>query len=136
MANDDAGSVGPGMTVRIVCGLQTSTSNRTLSPSAAISSTMRPRDGIGVQSARQLACTSEIEHAYILLSTQRRCGRSSGCASRCSSRVNATCEAWQRDILSRFGVKLGNTMKEMHMSILKARNNLTHQSIEGLAQDG
>ncbi|KAI0055925.1 cytoplasmic dynein heavy chain 1 [Artomyces pyxidatus] len=48
------------------------------------------------------------------------------------SRVNAKYDAWQRDILSRFGVKLGNAMKEMHASILKARNDLEHHSIEGL----
>ncbi|KAH9983281.1 cytoplasmic dynein heavy chain 1 [Russula compacta] len=48
------------------------------------------------------------------------------------ARVNAKYDAWQRDILSRFGVKLGNAMKEMHASILKARNDLEHQSIEGL----
>ncbi|KAF5382234.1 hypothetical protein D9757_008925 [Collybiopsis confluens] len=48
------------------------------------------------------------------------------------ARVNAKYDAWQRDILTRFGVKLGNKMKEMHASILKARNDLEHQSIEGL----
>ena len=48
------------------------------------------------------------------------------------ARVNAKYDAWQRDILSRFGVKLGNAMKEMHATILKARNDLEHQSIEGL----
>ncbi|KAH7884160.1 dynein heavy chain, N-terminal region 1-domain-containing protein [Phlebopus sp. FC_14] len=48
------------------------------------------------------------------------------------ARVNAKYDAWQRDILSRFGVKLGNAMKEMHASILKARNELEHHSIEGL----
>ena len=48
------------------------------------------------------------------------------------SRVNAKYDAWQRDILSRFGVKLGNAMKEMHASITKARHELEHQSIEGL----
>jgi len=37
------------------------------------------------------------------------------------ARVNAKYNSWQRDILSRFGVKLGNVMKEMHASILKAR---------------
>ena len=30
------------------------------------------------------------------------------------------------------GVKLGNAMKEMHASILKARNDLKRHSIEGL----
>ncbi|KAK7047179.1 dynein heavy chain [Paramarasmius palmivorus] len=48
------------------------------------------------------------------------------------ARVNAKYDAWQRDILSRFGVKLGNAMKEMHASILKARNDLEHHSIEGI----
>ncbi|KAH9920337.1 cytoplasmic dynein heavy chain 1 [Fomitopsis serialis] len=48
------------------------------------------------------------------------------------ARVNAKYDAWQRDILSRFGVKLGNAMKDMHATILKARNDLEHQSIEGL----
>ncbi|KIJ32093.1 hypothetical protein M422DRAFT_185053 [Sphaerobolus stellatus SS14] len=48
------------------------------------------------------------------------------------SRVNAKYDAWQRDILSRFGVKLGNAMKDVHALITKARNELEHQSIEGL----
>jgi hypothetical protein len=52
------------------------------------------------------------------------------------ARVNAKYDAWQRDILSRFGVKLGNVMKEMHASILKARNDLEHHSIEGIVGGG
>ncbi|PBK84870.1 cytoplasmic dynein heavy chain 1 [Armillaria gallica] len=52
------------------------------------------------------------------------------------ARVNAKYDSWQKDILSRFGVKLGNAMKEMHASILKARNDLEHQSIEGLVGGG
>ncbi|KAF8588444.1 dynein heavy chain protein 2 [Ramaria rubella] len=52
------------------------------------------------------------------------------------ARVNAKYDSWQRDILSRFGVKLGNAMKEMHASILKARNELEHHSIEGLVAGG
>jgi len=52
------------------------------------------------------------------------------------ARVNAKYDAWQRDILSRFGVKLGNAMKEMHAAILKARNDLEHHSIEGLVGGG
>ncbi|KAH9964086.1 dynein heavy chain, N-terminal region 1-domain-containing protein [Lactifluus volemus] len=52
------------------------------------------------------------------------------------ARVNAKYDAWQRDILSRFGIKLGNVMKELHASILKARNDLEHQSIEGLVGGG
>jgi hypothetical protein len=48
------------------------------------------------------------------------------------AQVNAMYDAWQRDVLSRFGVNLGNAMKEMHASIIKARNGLEHRSIEGL----
>lgn len=48
------------------------------------------------------------------------------------ARVNAKYDTWQRDILSRFGVKLGNAMKEMHAQILKARNELEQHSIDGL----
>lgn len=52
------------------------------------------------------------------------------------TRVNAKYDSWQRDILSRFGVKLGNSMKEMHASILKARHDLESHSIEGLVSGG
>lgn len=48
------------------------------------------------------------------------------------ARVNAKYDAWQREILSRFGVKLGTEIKEMHAAILKARNELEHHSIEGI----
>lgn len=48
------------------------------------------------------------------------------------SRVNAKYDTWQKDILGRFGAKLGNAMKELHSSILKARHDLEHHSIEGL----
>jgi hypothetical protein len=49
------------------------------------------------------------------------------------ARVNAKYDSWQKDILGRFGLKLGNVMKEVHASILKARNELEHHSIEGLS---
>jgi hypothetical protein len=46
------------------------------------------------------------------------------------AQVKAKNDSWQRDILSRFGTpKLGNAMKEMHASILKARNELEHHSL-------
>ena len=45
------------------------------------------------------------------------------------ARVNAKYDSWQQDILSRFGVKLGNAMKKMHASILKARNELEHHPL-------
>jgi hypothetical protein len=49
------------------------------------------------------------------------------------ARVNGKYDSWQKDILSRFGVKLGNVMREMHASILKARNDLwieIHRQLE------
>ncbi|KAG8937242.1 hypothetical protein FRC03_010096 [Tulasnella sp. 419] len=52
------------------------------------------------------------------------------------ARVNAKYDSWQRDILSRFGVKLGNAMKDMHAQILKARHDLETHSIEGLVGAG
>ncbi|KAJ7572466.1 dynein heavy chain, N-terminal region 1-domain-containing protein [Mycena floridula] len=48
------------------------------------------------------------------------------------SRVYAKYDAWQRDILGRFGGILGAVMKEMHANILKARNGLEEKTIEGL----
>ena len=45
------------------------------------------------------------------------------------SRVNAKYDAWQRDILQRFGVKLANEMKEMHAAITKARHDMEQQSM-------
>ncbi|KAF9042285.1 cytoplasmic dynein heavy chain 1 [Panaeolus papilionaceus] len=52
------------------------------------------------------------------------------------SRVNAKYDAWQREILVKFGGKLGNAMKEMHAAILKARHDLESHSIEGLVGGG
>ena len=48
------------------------------------------------------------------------------------ARVNAKYDSWQKDILSKFGVKLSNTMKELHANILKARNDLEHHTIDGV----
>jgi len=47
------------------------------------------------------------------------------------SKVNAKYDTWQRDILGRFGVKLGYAMKETHATIMKGRKDLEQQSIEG-----
>ncbi|KAE8214295.1 hypothetical protein CF327_g2298 [Tilletia walkeri] len=47
------------------------------------------------------------------------------------SKVNAKYDTWQRDILNRFGAKLGTSMRETHAAILKARNELEGHSIEG-----
>lgn len=46
-------------------------------------------------------------------------------------KVNAKYDAWQRDILARYGNKLGSAMRETHAAVLKARHDLERQSIEG-----
>lgn len=46
------------------------------------------------------------------------------------SRVNSKYDAWQRDILNRFGSKLGAAMSEMYAKISKARADLEQHSIE------
>lgn len=46
------------------------------------------------------------------------------------SKVTAKYDAWQRDLLGRFGSKLGAAMKETHAAILKARHDLEQHSIE------
>lgn len=46
------------------------------------------------------------------------------------AKVNAKYDAWQRDLLSRFGGKLGGVIKDTHAAILKARHELEHHSIE------
>lgn len=47
------------------------------------------------------------------------------------SKVNAKYDAWQRDLLSRYGTKLGLAMRGVYDSILKARSELEISSIEG-----
>ncbi|PFH46895.1 hypothetical protein AMATHDRAFT_7278 [Amanita thiersii Skay4041] len=47
------------------------------------------------------------------------------------ARVNAKYDAWEREILSRFSVRLGSVMKEVHAAVSIARNELEHQSIDG-----
>ncbi|GAA5943977.1 hypothetical protein JCM3775_004729 [Rhodotorula graminis] len=46
------------------------------------------------------------------------------------SKVNAKYDTWQRDLLARFGTKLGAAMKETHAQIRKARHDLEQHSIE------
>ena len=46
--------------------------------------------------------------------------------------VNVKYDTWQWDILSQFGMKLGNAMKEIYVEILKAWNKLEHHLIKGL----
>ena len=47
------------------------------------------------------------------------------------SKVNAKYDAWQRDLLTRYGTKLGMSMKEVYSSILKGRTELETLSFEG-----
>nr|CDI53148.1 cytoplasmic dynein heavy chain 1 [Melanopsichium pennsylvanicum 4] len=47
------------------------------------------------------------------------------------SKVNAKYDTWQRDILNRFGTKLGTAMREVHAAVAKARVELEQHSIEG-----
>ncbi|GAA5901689.1 dynein heavy chain [Sporobolomyces salmoneus] len=46
------------------------------------------------------------------------------------SKVNSKYDTWQRDLLGRFGAKLGASMKETHAAISKARHDLEQHSIE------
>ena len=46
-------------------------------------------------------------------------------------KVNSKYDFWQRDIVTRFGVKLGSAMKEAHSAIQKARLELEGHNIEG-----
>ena len=47
------------------------------------------------------------------------------------SKVNAKYDAWQRDLLSKYGTKLGLLMKETYSAVLKSRTDLEIMSIEG-----
>jgi dynein heavy chain 1 len=47
------------------------------------------------------------------------------------SKVNAKYDSWQRELLSRYGSKLGVSMKEIYAAILKGRTDLETLSIEG-----
>lgn len=47
------------------------------------------------------------------------------------SKVNAKYDSWQRELLTRYGAKLGSTMKEVYSAILKARGDLETLTIVG-----
>lgn len=47
------------------------------------------------------------------------------------SKVNAKYDTWQRDILGRFGTKLGAALRTTHTAVLQARHDLERHSIEG-----
>ncbi len=46
------------------------------------------------------------------------------------ARVNAKYDGWQKDILNRFGSKLGSAMSEMYATISRARSDLEQHSVE------
>lgn len=47
------------------------------------------------------------------------------------SKVNAKYDSWQRDLLARYGTKLGASMKDVYSAILKGRTDLESLSIDG-----
>ncbi|KAJ3331033.1 hypothetical protein HDU76_004259 [Blyttiomyces sp. JEL0837] len=47
------------------------------------------------------------------------------------SKVNAKYDQWQREILNRFGSKLGSSMRTFYSTLSKARGELEQQSVEG-----
>ncbi|EGG11538.1 uncharacterized protein MELLADRAFT_46877 [Melampsora larici-populina 98AG31] len=46
------------------------------------------------------------------------------------AKVNAKYDMWQKDVLVRFGAKLGAVMRDTHTAITKSRHDLEHHSIE------
>ncbi|KAJ3176317.1 hypothetical protein HDU87_005359 [Geranomyces variabilis] len=47
------------------------------------------------------------------------------------SKVNAKYDQWQREILNRFGVKLGQSMRSFYVEVSNARTSLEQQSVDG-----
>ncbi len=47
------------------------------------------------------------------------------------SKVNAKYDSWQRELLARYGSKLGTSMKDVYAAILRNRTDLETSSIEG-----
>ncbi|KNC98573.1 uncharacterized protein SPPG_06258 [Spizellomyces punctatus DAOM BR117] len=47
------------------------------------------------------------------------------------SKVNAKYDQWQREILNRFGVKLGSSMRDFYSTVSKSRTDLEQQSADG-----
>ncbi|RKP08503.1 dynein heavy chain [Thamnocephalis sphaerospora] len=49
------------------------------------------------------------------------------------SKVNAKYDAWQRELLNKFGAMLGNSMREFHSAVSKARGELEQHSADSTA---
>ena len=47
------------------------------------------------------------------------------------SKVNAKYDSWQRELLMRYGSKLGTSMKDVYAALLKFRTDLEVLAIEG-----
>ncbi|CEH14594.1 dynein heavy chain cytosolic [Ceraceosorus bombacis] len=62
--------------------------------------------------------------------TQRSFGMAVIDYEQVQSKVNAKYDAWQRDVLNRFGTKLAAEMRETYAAIRKARYDLEQHSIE------
>jgi multidrug resistance efflux pump len=95
---------------------------------------------LGDDLARWQQLLGEIKRARSLFDTRETQRAFGGVAvvdyEQVQTRVNAKYDAWQREILGRFGAKLGAAMKEMHAAITKARGDLEHHSIEGIVGGG
>ena len=50
--------------------------------------------------------------------------------SQVQSKVNAKYDTWQRDVLNKFGQRLGDTMRYFYSNIGKSRYNLEQQSVD------
>ena len=74
-----------------------------------------------IRRTRSTFDTSETEHSFGVAVVRYE---------QVQSKVNSKYDAWQREILLRFGAKLATIMKETHASVLKARHDLELQSIE------
>ena len=47
------------------------------------------------------------------------------------NKVNAKYDSWQRDLLTRYGARLGQSMKDVYNALLKSRTDLEGLAIEG-----
>ncbi|RIB17434.1 hypothetical protein C2G38_1968783, partial [Gigaspora rosea] len=46
------------------------------------------------------------------------------------SKVNAKYDQWQRDVLAKFGIKLGDSMREFHSGVSNSHKELENKSME------
>lgn len=90
-------------------------------------------DSLGDDLAKWQALLSDIRKTRTTFDnseTQRSFGIAIVDYEQVQARVNSKYDAWQRDILNRFGSKLGAAISEMYAKISKARLDLEQHSIE------